>query len=74
MQKGNAVCCGCGACEVVGERGAAFPFCGACLMKWQSSGERRRALKLMYHNEPAALTAVEDFIRRIQAERRNGEA
>lgn len=69
MQKGERTCDCCG--EPAGQtRAVHFPFCGACWETWKASKERLRARE--YGGGPATLTAIEDFIRRLRAEKLNG--
>ncbi len=72
MQKGSPTAVSCVVCAATARtpRTPGLPFCGPCWTRWRESGERRRVLE--YGGGPASLTAVEDFIRRLRAERLNG--
>lgn len=61
-------CVICGADSATGH--APFLFCGPHGTQWLASAERRRVKEM--RGSPVALTAIEDFIRRVAAENRNG--
>lgn len=64
-------CMVCGKAPTVSGVAPPFAFCGGCSNQWRQSYERVRWA--LWSSDPRGSTAFNDFVRRLQAERLNGE-